>query len=72
MADGPNEARLYEVIKPYGRPRYLLEFKRDGELLARVQAKRAVDVMDALFLGPEFRFRLMGSLKTISEPWGCW
>ncbi len=33
--------------------------------MARVQARRKVDVLDALFLSPELRFRPAGGMKTV-------
>jgi hypothetical protein len=48
-----------------GATRYRIDFTRNGKLVARVQAKRTVYLMDALFLAPELRFRLAGGMKTI-------
>ncbi len=41
------------------------ENTRRGKLVARVQARRKVDVLDALFLSPELRFRPAGGMKTV-------
>ncbi len=72
MAEGDYQAQLYEVIKLYSTTRYRLEFTRDEKVLVRVQAKHLADVMDAVFLGPAFRFRLMWTIKTVTVPGGFW
>ncbi len=67
LAEGPYESQLYEVLNCLGATRYRIDFTRNGKLVARVGAKRKVDVMDALFLAPELRFRLRSSMKTIKQ-----
>jgi hypothetical protein len=66
LAEGPYEAQLYEVLNWIGATRYRIDFTRQGKLVARVQARRKVDVMDAMFLAPELRFRPAGGMKMIN------
>jgi hypothetical protein len=70
LAEGPYDAQLYEVLNCIGATRYRIEFARNGKLVARVQAKRKVDVMDAMFLAPELRLRLLAAIKTVNQHGG--
>ena len=65
LAEGPYECQLYEVLNWIGGTRHRIDFTRNGELVVRVQAKRKVDVMEALFLSPDLRLRLAGGMQRI-------
>ncbi len=67
LAEVPYEAQLYEVLNWIGATRYQIDFTRNGKLVARVGAKRKVDVMDAMFLAPELRLRLLAGMKTVQQ-----
>jgi hypothetical protein len=67
LAEGPYEAQLYEVLNCIGATRYRIDFTRNGKFVARVQAKRIVDMMDAMFLAPELRLRLLAAIKTVPQ-----
>jgi hypothetical protein len=56
LAEGPYECQLYEVLNWIGATRYRIDFTRNGKLVARVQAKRKVDVMDAVSWLPSYAF----------------
>lgn len=68
LAEGPCDSQLYEVLNCIGATRYRIDFTRNGKLAARVQAKRMVDVMNAMmFLAPELRLRLLAAIKTVPQ-----
>jgi len=70
LAEGPCDSQLYEVHNCIGATRYRIDFTRNGRLVARVQAKRMIDVMDAMVLALELRLRLLSAMKTVNQQWG--
>jgi hypothetical protein len=67
LAEGPYNSQLYEVLNWIGATRSRIDFTRNGKLVARVQARQKVDVMDDMFLAPELRLRLLAAIKTVNQ-----
>ncbi len=66
LAEGQYECQLFEVLGCLGATCYRIDFTRNGKLVVRVQARRRIDVLDALLLSPELRLRLAGRMKTVN------
>jgi hypothetical protein len=64
LAEGPYECQLYEVINWIGATGTGLTLRALVSWWFGYRAKRKIDVMDALFLALELRFRLLCGMKT--------